>query len=263
MGRLSVASVTSQGFNIYYEVIGDGPPLFIHHGTMGGAEGWKIDGYTDDLKDDYKLILIDSRGHGRSDKPHAREDYAGPKLARDVIAVIDDLGLDKVIYWGYSAGARVGYELANVAPERVSSFILGGGSPYAADFTIPVEGDENDPDTVRTAVLAYFGMTPETIPDLYKDYVLSNDFLAIHASLGVRASLDHVLAKMTMPCFLYVGEDDIRLEPTRLTAACLPDATLVTLPGLNHMGALVMKDLVMPHLRKFLDSVEQYRKSHE
>ncbi len=250
-----MASVMSQGLNIHYEVTGEGRPLLVHHGIMGSADGWKIAGYLDDLKDHYRVIMIDARGHGKSDKPHAPEDYIGPNLARDVIAVIDDLGLDDVIYWGYSLGARVGFELANIAPHRISSFVLGGGSPYATDINVPIEGDEHDPETVKLAVMAFFGMTPDTLPDIYKDFVLSNDFLAVRAALGVRPTLEHVLAKMTMPCLLYVGEDDARLEPIRRAAATLPDATLVTLPGLNHLEALVSKDRVMPAVREFLDAL--------
>lgn len=250
-----MAQVTSQGLTIHYEIIGDGPPLLMHHGTMGSGAGWNIEGYLDDLKDEFRLILIDARGHGRSDKPHDPDEYEGQKFARDVIAVIDDLDLAKVIFWGYSLGARVGYELANIAPDRVSAFILGGGSPYASDLRVPVEGDENDPATVQSAVLGLFGMTAEAIPDVYKDVVLSNDFIAVRASLRDRPSIENALANMTMPCLIYVGEEDARLEPSERVASQLHNAKLVRLPGLDHMGALVMKDMVMPHVKDFLGTL--------
>lgn len=149
-----MAYATSQGLNIHYAVVGEGRPLLMHHGTMLSATAWAIDGYLDDLKDHHRLILIDARGYGESDKPHDTEEYVGSKLARDVIAVIDDLGLDAVTYWGYSLGAHVGYELANIAPHRLDAMILGGGTPYPEDTRVPIEGDENDRVHVRARVLA-------------------------------------------------------------------------------------------------------------
>lgn len=250
-----MAYVTSQGLNIHYTVVGEGRPLLMHHGTMLSGAAWAIDGYLDDLRDHHRLILIDARGYGKSDKPHDTEEYVGSKLARDVIAVIDDLGLDTITYWGYSLGAHVGYELVNIAPHRLDAMILGGGTPYPEDTRVPIEGDENDHDHVRARVLACFGLTPETIPDKYRDVILANDFIAVRAALRDRPSAESALEKMAMPSLIYVGDQDPRLEPSKRAVAQLPNGKLVVLPGLDHLGALVMKDRVMPHAKQFLESL--------
>ncbi len=250
-----MAYVKSQGLDIHYEVIGEGPPLFMHHGSLANGASWAIDGYLDGLRDDYSLILIDARGHGKSDKPHDSDEYTGPKFAKDVVAVLDDLGLDQAIYWGYSLGAHVGYELANIAPDRISAFNNGGGTPYAEDMRFPVDGDENDQATVRTAMLSRLGMTAESIPDLYKDLILSNDFIAVRAAMRNRPSVETALEKMTMPCLIYVGDQDPRLEPSEKAVSQLPNARFVVLPGLNHVGAMMMKDMVMPKVKEFLETL--------
>jgi pimeloyl-ACP methyl ester carboxylesterase len=74
----------------------------------GYLESWRERGYTNVLGDDYRLILIDARGHGRSDKPHEPEAYVRELRATDVVAVLDDLGIGKTNYFGYSMGGRIG-----------------------------------------------------------------------------------------------------------------------------------------------------------
>jgi len=59
----------NRGIKIHYEIEGDGPPLVLHHGFTSSIERWKLLGYTDQLKKYFKLIMLDSRGHGKSEKP--------------------------------------------------------------------------------------------------------------------------------------------------------------------------------------------------
>ncbi|MCH7787371.1 MAG: alpha/beta fold hydrolase, partial [Chloroflexi bacterium] len=58
----------NNGVKIHYEVEGEGPPLVLQHGFTRSLQGWRDNGYVTALKDDYKLIMVDSRGHGASDK---------------------------------------------------------------------------------------------------------------------------------------------------------------------------------------------------
>ena len=61
------------GTKINYEVIGEGPPLVLQHGLLSDLNTWKSRGYVDALQDTFQLILVDSRGHGESDKPDESE----------------------------------------------------------------------------------------------------------------------------------------------------------------------------------------------
>ena len=59
------------------------------------------------MKPKYRLVLIDARGHGQSDKPHDPLSYAPEKFASDIVAVLDDLGMKTAAYWGYSLGGWI------------------------------------------------------------------------------------------------------------------------------------------------------------
>ena len=90
------------------------------------------------LKPKYRLVLIDARGHGQSDKPHDPPSYTPEKFASDIVAVLDDLGMKTAAYWGYSHGGWIGFALARHALDRVACFVIGGASassasPYAAE----------------------------------------------------------------------------------------------------------------------------------
>jgi pimeloyl-ACP methyl ester carboxylesterase len=61
---------TNQGIRIHYQLEGAGPPLILHHGFTASLEAWYDWGYVDALQHDYRLIVVDARGHGGSDKPH-------------------------------------------------------------------------------------------------------------------------------------------------------------------------------------------------
>lgn len=65
-----MSSVLNEGVRIHYEVEGSGPTLILQHGFTQKLQGWQLAGYLDALKRTYRLILVDARGHGESDKPH-------------------------------------------------------------------------------------------------------------------------------------------------------------------------------------------------
>ena len=91
---------TSEGLRIYYEIAGAGPPLLLHHGLTGSWRDWEEFGFLDGLQDDYQLIMLDARGHGASDKPHDPAAYGFERGVADVVAVLDDLGIDRAHYYG-------------------------------------------------------------------------------------------------------------------------------------------------------------------
>jgi pimeloyl-ACP methyl ester carboxylesterase len=140
--------VTNRGVRIHYETIGNGPALVMHHGTFGSSADFIDLGYVDAFKANHQVILPDSRGHGQSDKPHDSNCYDLALRSSDVLAVLDELGVRKIDYFGYSLGGWIGFDLAIHAPERFGSFIFVGSHPYAEnmqpfrDLTRSVCGDD-------------------------------------------------------------------------------------------------------------------------
>ena len=108
----------NEGIKIYYEVEGQGTPLVMAHGLGGSLDDWRDLGWTERLRDRYQLILVDGRGHGRSDKPHDQEAYRHRHVAADHVAVLDDAGLYQAHFLGWSMGGIVCLGAGIGVPER-------------------------------------------------------------------------------------------------------------------------------------------------
>ena len=115
---------------IHYQVEGEGPPLVLQHGFTSSLQNWYAYGYVAALRQNIKLILIDARGHGQSDKPYDPQAYALQHRVEDVLAVLDALQVDNAHYLGYSMGGRIGFGIVKYHPERFLSLIIGGMHPY-------------------------------------------------------------------------------------------------------------------------------------
>jgi pimeloyl-ACP methyl ester carboxylesterase len=81
---------------------------------------------------------------------------------------------------------------------------------------------------------------------------LNNDLEALRALTQDRSSIGDVLPSMQMPCLLFVGELDPRLAQVKECASVLPNATLFTLPGCDHVAAWAQVDAIIPRLMSFL-----------
>ncbi len=124
----------NHGIRIHYQTEGEGPPLVLHHWSLATMDSWYEHGYVSALKDDYRLIPLDARGHGASDKAHRPEDYELKKQVEDIVAVLDDLGIAQAHFFGYSMGGWIGFGVARYAPERFRSLIIEGQHPYAQNM---------------------------------------------------------------------------------------------------------------------------------
>jgi len=245
-----------EGVRIHYKTEGEGPPLVLHHWAAATMDNWRDFGYVTALKNDHRLVLLDARGHGGSDKPRAPEAYALEKRVGDIVAVLDDLGIAKAHYFGYSMGGWIGFGVARYAPERCRSLIIGGADPYARSAEVWREfvrvGVEKGPE----AFVAMWEEEYGALPPALRERMLAYDYEALVAVAQDHESLEAVLPTMTMPCLLYVGELD-EPEPVEECARQIAGATFFTLPGLDHGGAITRSDAVLPHVRRFLADVDR------
>jgi pimeloyl-ACP methyl ester carboxylesterase len=247
----------NQGVRIHYEVEGKGPPLVLLHGLGGNLEMWYGSGYERPLKKDYQLILMDVRGHGASDKPHNPESYKLELLVSDVVAVLDDLSINKAHFFGYSMGGWIGFGIAKYAPERFKSLIIGGTHPYEADpdkpnYFLQVYKKGMEATLAMTEEIFGSRMTPKL-----KAQFKRNDLealIALVSSRDRRLGLEEVLPTMTMPCLLFAGEADSVYSGARKCVESMPNATFISLPNLDHVETLYRSDLVLPHITKFLEN---------
>jgi pimeloyl-ACP methyl ester carboxylesterase len=118
--------VENRGQRIHYEVEGSGPLVVLQHGLLVDVESWKAASFVSELSDRYTVASIDSLGHGLSDKPADPALYSQSQRAGDIVAVIDDLEVERAHLIGHSMGAWMGVGVAKHHPERLASLTIGG-----------------------------------------------------------------------------------------------------------------------------------------
>ena len=246
------------GVRIYYEVEGEGPPLILLHGLTEDSGWWRDSGYVESLRNDYRLILIDARGHGASDKPHIPDAYKLELLVSDIVEVLNDLGISKAHFLGFSMGGWIGFGIGKYASERFHSLIIGAMSPYREPNApnVTLERLKKGEDFIWPDIEKRMGLwiTPQL-----RARLRANDLEALIAlvSKDWMLSLEGVLPTMTMPCLLFAGEADLYYPGAKRCADSMPNATFVSFPNLGHMDTLFRSDLVMPYIKKFLAGVPQ------
>jgi len=108
---------------IAYDVNGDGRPILLLHGGLQTRQVWHH--YVERLKTEFKVIAMDIRGNGESDKPARPADYVIEKHCQDILAVADACRVERFAIWGFSLGGNIGRYLA-AQSSRVASLIMIG-----------------------------------------------------------------------------------------------------------------------------------------
>lgn len=251
---------TNGEIRIHYETEGNGPALMFAHGGTSNLQSWRESGYIEAFRNDYTIILYDARGHGQSDKPYTAEAYDYRLMVGDALAVLDALGIDQTHFWGYSMGGVMGCGLAELAPQRIRSLILGGTNPtgHPEPATNPPSeflqlmrnGKRIGADAVVQGMRELFG----DISPGYEVRLRQLDYQAVAAFLEYwqyqLPSLEAVLPTMQMPCLVYITEgDDPDFTETRAWVSQIPHATFVGMSG-NHVNGNPEQEIA--HAKKFL-----------
>ena len=239
----------NQGVRIHYEVEGAGPPLVLQHGYTDSLESWYENGYVETLKRDHRLILVDARGHGASDKPHDNGAYAMERRTADIVAVLEALDMPRAHFFGYSMGGWIGFGMAKHAPARLNALVIGGSEPGPR---VRASNPLLQPDMIPLGAAGIPAIWDAPLSDALTRRLLANDIAAIRATPVDDPGYQDILPAMAMPCLLFAGEADRVCPPMKAAAAKMPNATFLSFPGLAHAGTLHRADLVLPPLCAFL-----------
>jgi len=133
------------GTKIAFDVTGDGPTIILLHGGGGSRQNWHEIGYVDGAKDSFRVIAMDIRGHGESDKPIDQASYTTDKLVQDILAVADSCRAKTFVLWGFSYGGNISRYLAAQSDRVAGSIIMGipFGLGASAEFRTYIENMED------------------------------------------------------------------------------------------------------------------------
>jgi pimeloyl-ACP methyl ester carboxylesterase len=228
----------SAGVEIAYGDEGQGQPILLIHGFASNARvNWKATGWIKTLLDaGYRVITLDNRGHGESEKLYDPEKYSASIMAEDAARLLDDLGVTSACVMGYSMGARITAFLCLQRPDLVSRAVFAG---LAERMVLGVSGTEEiaqameartREDIVGKGALAFRIFAEQT----------KSDVKALAACIrSSRVKLKpEALAKIACPVLVVAGELDDISGPVAPLVDMIPTAKGVVLPGRNHMNAV-------------------------
>jgi pimeloyl-ACP methyl ester carboxylesterase len=203
--------LNNNGVKLYYEVVGEGVPIIMHHGGGGCIQNFFDAGYVGHLKEHFKVVLFDMRGHGKSDKPHNIESYQPQVVASDTVAVLEHLGIEKAICFGYSLGGRASIANLKYFPQYFNGFVIGGAPPYPLERMRPFFDKLYS--TTMEDVVSSIESKIGSFPAVARKTFLDNDIIAMKCSFElVYADLTDAIDNLKVPCLFYAGEKDTAVE---------------------------------------------------
>ena len=241
---------------------GKDPTVLCIHGLTANCRCWDV--IADRLAPAHRVVAVDLRGRGMSDKPATG--YSSAHHVRDLIGVLDDLGLERVVLLGHSLGGYIGLEMAAGHPERVAGLIMmDAGAELSQDHWDRVDAAIRPAverlDKVFPSVEAFLDLmrqAPFLQPwsdtlDTYFRYDLTETADGVRSRIRAahiqeemrnkrRSGSARYFKKVTCPVLVLratdgiLSADDILLPEAPLQEMLdeIPSARCVDLPGTNH-----------------------------
>ncbi len=217
------------GIKIWYATFGRGAPVILLHGGLANSNYWgKL---VRALEPHYRVIVMDSRGHGRSTRD-ARP-YGYDLMASDVMALMDFLNVPKAALIGWSDGAIIGLDIAMHHPERLTKvFAFAANSDPSGVADIAHSPVFNA--FIARAQKEYEALSPT--PTEYKSFLAQITKMWETQPHWTAADLQ----KITVPTWIVDADHDeaIKRENTEFMAANIPGAGLLIQPEVSHFSFL-------------------------
>ncbi len=267
------------GFRIHYEDLGAGRPLVFIHGFAASIDSWRF--LVEPLKKDYRLVLLDLKGHGYSDRPTDAR-YSPQDHADIVIGLVQRLKLSHVILVGHSFGSAVALLAALKArqtePGLVSGVILFAGSvdPYEIPFflrmlRVPVVGwlgMKLTSPSFRTRLAlkkAYYdeSKVTDSLVEMYAKYqnIPGTDYALLETAKGFVPSnlfqLKQELRDLNIPVIHVYGEQDKIISRKSAEEVCtlLPRCRFIAVAEVGHIPQEERPDKIIPLFRDLVSGM--------
>jgi pimeloyl-ACP methyl ester carboxylesterase len=218
----------ANGVDLYYQIYGEGTPLILLHGGLGHSGHWT--NQLSVLSEHYKVITVDSRGHGRSTMTEQQISYA--LMASDIVALMDYLEIERAHILGWSDGGNIGLYLAIHHPDRLIKVVASGANYNPSGVRSDVGENQKFLSYVGDAVEDYQTLSPDPA-----------NWDAFFGNIGQMWASEpdftvEQLGSIAVPILLLDGESDeaIYTAHTREMAGMIPTAKLTFVPGTGHFG---------------------------
>ncbi len=216
------------GLNIYYEIHGSGEPLLLLHGGLSHGNAWHEQVAA--FAPHYKLILMDSRGHGRSELGTEQISYT--KMTDDVLALLDLLHIERTHLLGWSDGAIIGLHMAIRAPQRLGKLIAFGANYQPSGVREEIGENKRFSKFFTDSANDYQTLSPS--PDQWQSFL--DNIMKMWASEPDFSTAQ--LAGITAEVLVLAGatEEAIKIPHLESMAKLIPNSTLALMPGTGHFA---------------------------
>lgn len=232
------------GIQIWYAEFGRGEPVILLHGGLANADYWG--NQVPALAKSHQVIVMDSRGHGRSSRDARPIGY--DLMTSDVIALMDFLKIGKAAIIGWSDGAIVGLNIAIYHPERLTKLFAFAANSDPGGLKDTAAGPVFNSFVARAKEeYARLSPTPDQFQSLYDQvthmWATQPNFTA------------EDLGKITVPVWIVSGDRDeaIKRENTEFMAQSISGAGLLIEPAVSHFGLLQDPEMFNCDLLHFLE----------
>lgn len=243
----------ADGVRIAYETAGEGQSVLLVHGFAASrVQNWKDPGWYDTLvRAGYRVIAMDCRGHGESDKPHDEAAYDHAIMAEDVAAVLEATGAAPAHLIGYSMGGFISIHVLMDHPELLMKLVIGGvgGTYFARAF--------GSREAIAEALLvADKSKISDPIYKRFREFAEQSgkdrEALAACMKANRRLFTAQELKQSQRPVFVVCGEHDALAGPPEPLAAAFADGRSLLVSRRDHMttvGDKVFKQSVLEFFR--------------
>jgi len=231
-------SFQSDGVRIAFADEGAGEPILLIHGFASSiAANWRDPGWIATLTGaGRRVIALDNRGHGDSEKLYDPSRYGAPSMAEDALRLLDHLGIERADVMGYSMGARIASFLLLAHPKRVRSAVLAGvginlvrGMVGTGPIAKALEAPRIE-DVTNATARSFRAFAERT----------GGDLKALAACMrGPREKITpEDLARIRVPILIATGSEDVIAGSGPELAKLIPGAQLLEIMGRDHMKAV-------------------------
>lgn len=261
-------SFLSKGVRINFLESGTGTPVIAMHGFSSTAhKQFGVTGVMAALARDFRVIAVDGRGHGASDKPHDQAVY-GPEMGEDLLRLQDHIGVARSHLVGYSLGAMVLANLVCRRPERFVTCVLGGATGrfnWTADKQkqLELEASELAQGSTRSQILRLWPPgkplpSDSEIAEMSRRALEGQDVVALAASRlggGRLVVRPEQLAAVRVPVLGVVGTLDPYDNDFLDLQAIMPQIQVVRIEGTDHSTT--------PSHPQFVATISIFLKKHQ